>query len=127
MDDELIHKELTEQIIGAAIEAYRFWGPGLYEEIDERGLCAELTLRKVAFENQLPLPLLDKGARVADDLQLDWWVEQKVVVEAKTVKKLLPVHEAQLLTYMRLTNSRVGLLINCNVALPKNGIVRRAL
>jgi GxxExxY protein len=127
MREDLIHKELTEQIIGAAIEVHKFWGPGLYEEIYERSLCAELTLRKVAFENQLRLPLLYKGVQVGDDLRLDVWVDQKVVVEAKSVAALLPVHEAQLLTYMRLTKSRVGLLINFNVAVLKNGIKRFVL
>jgi GxxExxY protein len=127
MREDLIHKELTEQIIGAAIEVHRFWGPGLYEEIYERSLCAELRLRSVNFENQLRLPLLYKGEAVGDDLRLDVWVEKKVVVEAKAVTELLPVHEAQLLTYMRLTKSRVGLLINFNVAVLKNGIRRMVL
>jgi GxxExxY protein len=126
-EEKLIHKELTEQIIGAAIEGHRFWGPGLYEEIYDRSLCAERTLRKIAFENQLQLPLLYKGIQVGDDLRLDVWVERKVVVEIKAVAQLLPVHEAQLLTYLRLTKSRVGLLINFNVAALKNGIRRMVL
>ena len=124
---DLIYEELTERLIGAAIEVHRFWGPGLYEEIYERSLCAELTLRKVAFENQLRLPLLYKGIQVGDDLRLDFWVDRKVVVEIKSVVDLLPVHESQLLTYMRLTQSRVGLLINFNVEVLKNGIRRRVL
>jgi GxxExxY protein len=124
---DLIYEELTEQLIGAAIEVHRFWGPGLYEEIYERSLCAELTLRKVMFENQLRLPLLYKGVHVGDDLRLDLWVDRKVVVEIKSVADLLPVHESQLLTYMRLTQSRVGLLINFNVEVLKNGIRRRVL
>jgi GxxExxY protein len=127
MKESLIHKELTEQIIGAAIEVHRFWGPGLYEEIYERSLCAELALRKIAFENQLRLPLLYKGIQVGEDLRLDLWVERKVMVEIKSVADLLPVHESQLLTYMRLTKSRVGLLINFNVAVLKDGIRRRVL
>ena len=125
MDEgKLIHQALTEQILGAAIEVHRFWGPGLYEEIYERSLCAELTLCKIAFEKQLPLPLLYKGIAVGADLRLDLWVDRKVVVEIKSVTELLPVHEAQLLTYLRLTKSPVGLLINFNVAVLKNGIKR---
>lgn len=127
MNGNLIHQELTEQIIGAAIEVHRYWGPGLYEEIYERSLCAELTLRKIAFASQVRLPLVYKDITVGDDLRLDVWVEQKVVVEAKSVAELLPVHEAQLLTYLRLTKSRVGLLINFNVAVLKHGIKRMVL
>ena len=123
----MIESELTEQIVGAAIEVHRHWGPGLYEEIYERSLCRELSLRGLAFDNQLPIPLLYKGEKVGDDLRLDVWVEKKVVVEAKAVAELLPVHEAQLLTYMRLTKSRVGLLINFNVAVLKDGIRRMVL
>lgn len=127
MNDDLIHRELTEQIIGGAIEVHRYWGPGLYEEIYDRSLCAELKLRDIAFENQLAIPLVYKGTPVGDDLRLDLWVDRKVVVETKAVAELLPVHEAQLLTYMRLTRSRVGLLINFNVAVLKNGIRRLVL
>ena len=123
----LIEEELTEQIIAAAIEVHRFWGPGLNEETYERSLYHELRLRGLNFKHQLGLPLLYKGEQVADDLRLDVWVEDKIVVENKAVKELLPVHEAQLLTYMRLTRSRVGLLINYNVALLKDGIKRRVL
>ena len=123
----MIESELTEQIVGAAIEVHRHWGPGLYEEIYERSLCREWSLRGLAFDNQLPIPLLYKGEKVGDDLRLDVWVEKKVVVEAKAVAELLPVHEAQLLTYMRLTKSRVGLLINFNVAVLKDGIRRMVL
>lgn len=123
----MVEEQLTEQIIGAAIEVHRHWGPGLYEEIYERSLCHELSLRGLAFESQLPIPLLYKGEKVGDDLRLDLWVEKKVVVEAKAVVALLPVHEAQLLTYMRLTKSRVGLLVNFNVPVLKDGIRRFVL
>lgn len=123
----LIEQQLTEQIIGAAIEVHRFWGPGLNEEIYERSLYREMSLRGLSFKHQLGLPVVYKGERVADDLRLDVWVEDRVVVENKAVKELLPVHEAQLLTYMKLTKSRVGLLINYNVVLLKDGIKRMAL
>ena len=112
MQVELIEGELTEAIIGAAIEVHRFWGPGLYEEIYEKSLCHELTLQGLKYQRQVNLPLIYKGERVGDDLQLDVWVEGKVVVENKHVKDLLPVHEAQLMTYLKLTQCRVGLLFN---------------
>ncbi len=123
----MIESDLTEQIIGAAIEVHKHWGPGLYEEIYERSLCHELRLRKVAFESQVNLPLLYKGERVGDDLRLDLIVEGKVVVELKAVKALEPIHEAQLLTYMKLTGCKVGLLINFNVSVLKQGIKRMVL
>jgi GxxExxY protein len=112
---------MTEAILGAAIEVHRYWGPGLYEEVYERSLCRELQLRRIEFDNQVNMPLLYKEEPVGDALRLDLWVEKKVVVEVKAVSDLLPVHEAQVLTYMRLTNSRVGLLVNFNVKLLKDG------
>ena len=123
----MLEEALTEQIIGGAIEVHRHWGPGLYEEIYERSLCRELSLRGIAYDCELALPLVYKGERVGEDLRLDLWVDRKVVVEAKAVAELLPVHEAQLLTYMKLTKSRVGLLINFNVAVLKDGIRRLVL
>jgi len=123
----MMEADLTEQIIGAAIEVHKHWGPGLYEEIYERSLCFELRLRNVAFETQVRLPLLYKGERVGEDLRLDLVVQGKVVVELKAVKELEPLHEAQLLTYMKLTGCRVGLLINFNVPVLKQGIKRRVL
>ena len=123
----MIEEELTEQIIGGAIDVHKHWGPGLYEEIYEKSLCHELGLRGLSFENQLAMPLVYKGAEVGEALRLDILVEGKVVVELKAVKELLPVHEAQLLTYMKLTGSKVGLLINFNVEILKDGIKRRVL
>jgi len=123
----LLEAALTEQIIGAAIEVHRHWGPGLYEEIYERSLCHELDLRGVRYQCQLSLPLVYKGFTVGDDLKLDLFVEGSVVVELKAVSDFLPVHEAQLITYMRLTKCRVGLLINFNVPVLKQGIRRLVL
>jgi len=123
----LIEEQLTERIIGAAIEVHRYWGPGLYEEIYERSLCQELSSAGLSVENQVLLPLLYKGVPVGDALRLDVWIDRKVVVEVKAVSELLPVHESQLLTYLRLTNSRVGLLINFNVPVLKDGLRRFVL
>lgn len=123
----MLEEELTERIIGAAIEVHRHWGPGLYEEIYERSLCRELHLRGLAFERQVEIPLVYKDAQVGDSLRMDVWVERKVVVENKHVKELLPIHEAQLLTYLKLTRCRVGLLINYKVKVLKDGIKRIVL
>ncbi len=123
----MIEGELTEQIIGAAIDVHRYWGPGLYEEIYEKSLCHELQLRNIPFKNQVQLPLMYKEKRVGDDLRLDVIAGDKIVVEIKAVKQLEPIHESQLLTYMKLTGCKVGLLINFNVPVLKNGIKRMVL
>ena len=123
----MIEDQLTEKIIGGAIEVHKYWGPGLYEKIYERSMYRELHLRNVLFESQLELPLIYKGEEIGEDLRLDLIVDSKVVVELKAVKELEPIHEAQLLTYMKLTNCRVGLLINFNVTVLKDGIKRMVL
>jgi GxxExxY protein len=123
----MIESDLTKQIIGGAIEVHKHWGPGLYEEVYERSLCHELCLRNLAFETQVRLPLVYKGERVGDDLRLDLIVQAKVVVEIKAITELELIHEAQLLTYMKLTGCRVGLLINFNVPILKQGIKRMVL
>ena len=123
----MLNGKLTEQIIGAAIEVHKHWGPGLYEEIYEKSMCIEMRLRNMSFENQLSLPLIYKGERVGNDLRLDFVVEHNVVVELKAVNQLEAIHEAQLLTYMKLTNCRVGLLINFNVSIIKQGLKRMVL
>ena len=123
----MVEPELTERIIGAAIEVHKHWGPGLLEEVYEKSLCHELRLRNLPFETQVILPLMYKGERVGDDLRLDLVVGGKVVVELKSVNELAPIHEAQLLTYMKLTGCRVGLLINFNVPVLTRGIKRMVL
>jgi len=120
----MVEQELTEQIIGAAIEVHKHWGPGLYEEIYEKSMHHELRLRNVPCEKQVSLPLTYKGEQVGDSLRLDLLVAGKVVVELKVVKSLEPVHDAQLLAYLRLTKCRVGLLINYNVPVLTQGIKR---
>jgi len=123
----MIEEQLTKQIIGAAIRVHKYWGPGLYEKIYERSLCVELDRINISYENQLKLPLVYNGVVVGEELRLDLFVEKKVVVEVKTTDKLLPINEAQLLTYMRLTSCRVGLLINFNVDVLTKGIKRMVL
>jgi GxxExxY protein len=119
--------ELTHEIVGAAIEVHRHLGPGLLESSYRECLCWELSLRAVKFRREYRLPLVYKGVKLDCGYRIDVLVEDLVPVELKTVEALAPVHEAQLLTYLRLGGWRVGLLINFNVPVLKNGIVRRVL
>jgi GxxExxY protein len=125
---KLLHEELTEKIIGAAIEIHRALGPGLLESAYEECLCRELNLRGLAFQRQVPLPVEYKGVKLDCGYRIDLVVEEAVVLELKCVEHTLPVHEAQLLTYLKLTGKRVGIIINFNVAtLVRGGIVRKVL
>ena len=114
-------------MIAAGIEVHRYWGPGLVESIYEKSLAVELEKRAIPFRRQLKLELNYKGAVLEEDFRLDLIIGNKVVVELKAVKGLAPVFEAQLLTYMRLTECRVGLLMNFNVPALKDGIKRLVL
>ena len=120
----MVENEITKKIIGAAIEVHRILGPGLLESIYEDSMAVELKLQKIAFEQQKPVRLVYKDHRLSSDLKLDFLVEGKIVVELKAVEQLLPVHEAQLLSYLKLTGCKVGLLINFNVSILKSGIKR---
>lgn len=117
----------TEPIIGAAIEVHKQLGPGLLESTYEECLCHELHLQGIQFKRQIDLPVVYKGLKLDCGYRLDLLVEDTVVVELKAVEQLLPVHEAQLLTYLHLAHKPVGLLINFNVPLLKDGIRRRVL
>ena len=125
MDPHL--NELTYETIGAAIEVHRALGPGLLESAYQACLCRELSLRGLNFQTELPLPIHYKGVQLDCGYRIDMLVGQLVVVEIKTVGTLAPVHDAQLLTYLRLGGWKVGLLINFNVAVLKHGIHRRVL
>ena len=118
---------LTRRIIGAAIEVHRTLGPGLLESAYQQCLARELTLREVPYERERPLPLEYKGLRLNCGYRADFLVDNAVVVETKSIEVIAPVHEAQLLTYMRLGNWKVGLLINFNVLVLKRGICRKVL
>jgi GxxExxY protein len=124
MEDQ---NSLTELVIGAAIEVHRHMGPGLLESIYQRCMEEELRLRECVAEQQARIPLQYKGVSLGDDLIMDLYFPQRLVVELKAVEKLLPVHEAQLLTYLRLSKTRVGLLINFNVPMLTNGSKRMVL
>jgi len=117
-------KELTEKIIGSAIEVHRALGPGLLESSYEECLCHELRLRSVPFERQVALPVEYKGVQLDCGYRLDLLVAQSVVVELKAVEHIEPIHEAQLLTYLKIGGWTVGLLINFNVPILKHGIKR---
>jgi GxxExxY protein len=119
---------LTYAVIGAAIEVHREMGPGLLESVYQKCMELELKMRGLEFLPQALLPIQYKGIPLdADDLRMDIYMPNKLVVELKAVEKLIPVHEAQLLTYLRLTKCRIGLLINFNVPVLKDGLKRMAL
>ena len=118
---------LTGQIIGAAIEVHRHLEPGLLESAYETCLAYELEKLGLVVERQKALPLVYKDIQLDQGYRIDLLVEQKVVVELKAVRSLDPIHEAQLLTYMKLTGCKVGLLINFNVPVLKQGIKRMVL
>jgi GxxExxY protein len=119
--------ELTKVIIGAAIDVHLQLGPGLLESAYEACLCHELGLRQIIYERQKPLPVTYKGLSLECGYRVDVLVDDKVVLEIKSVEGLLPIHEAQMLTYLRLGGWKAGLLINFNVPLLKQGIRRLVL
>ena len=117
----------TSPVIGAAIEVHRHLGPGLLESAYEECLCHELRLRGLSFQRQVDLPVDYKGLKLNCGYKIDLLVQDEVILELKAVEKLLPIHQAQLLTYLKLAQKRVGLLINFNVPLLTQGIIRRVL
>lgn len=122
--DLLRINKTTESIIGAAIEVHRHLGPGLLESAYEECVCEELVLQKIPFKRQVPLPVEYKNKKLDVGYRIDLLVNDEVVVELKTVESILPIHEAQTLTYMRLGGWQVGLILNFNVVVLKNGIKR---
>jgi GxxExxY protein len=126
-DTEMELNRITEQVIGAAIEVHRALGPGLLESAYEECLCRELSLREISFERQRPLPVEYKGTKLDCGYRLDLLIMNTVVVEIKAVQAIEPIHEAQLLTYLKLGGWKLGLLINFNVPVLKDGIRRRIL
>jgi GxxExxY protein len=116
--------DLTGEVIGAAIEVHRILGPGLLESVYEECLCKEFELRGLSFERQKSLPVLYKGIEIDCGYRLDVVVNNEVILELKSCSSLEPIHEAQLLTYLRLTGIKIGLLINFNVPTLKDGIKR---
>jgi GxxExxY protein len=116
--------KITEEIIGAAIEIHRVLGPGLLESAYEECLCYELSKRRLSFTRQIELPVVYKEIKLDCGYRIDLLVESLVVLELKAVEKLMPIHEAQLLTYLKLLKSPIGLLINFNVPAVRHGVKR---
>ncbi|MFP4313271.1 MAG: GxxExxY protein [Alphaproteobacteria bacterium] len=119
--------ELTRDIIGCAITVHKYFGPGLLENIYEQCLAIELANKGFDVQKQISMPVAYKGHVLENAYRLDLWVNKKVIIEIKAAEKILPVHEAQILSYMKLAKSPLGLLINFNETLLKNGIKRYAL
>jgi GxxExxY protein len=118
---------ISSSVIGAAIEVHRILGPGLLESAYEECLCHEVSLRGIAFERQLALPVNYKGVKLDCGYRLDIVLPGKLVIEVKAVEALAPIHDAQLLTYLKLAGIRTGLLLNFNVPLLRDGIRRLVL
>jgi len=125
--EEFENNSLTDAIIGAAIAVHRELGPGLLESVYEKCLALELTKSGLQVFSQKEIPLTYKGLALESGFRADLIVENKVLIELKSVDQLLPVHTAQVLTYLKLTNLRTALLINFNVQLLKNGIKRLSI
>ena len=126
-DTEVQRDSLTEKVIGAAIAVHRALGPGFLESAYEECLCYELSDAGLVFKRQVQLPVSFKMVKLDCGYRMDIVVSASLVLEIKTVEKLLPIHQAQLLTYLRLSGLRTGLLINFNVPVLKNGIKRMRL
>ena len=120
----LVYGELTHEIIGSAIEVHKELGPGLLESAYEECLCHELSIRCLQFKRQVALPVTYKGVKLDCGYKLDLLVEEKVVLELKSVESVIPIHQAQLLTYLRLSGKKLGLLMNFNTAVMTDGITR---
>jgi GxxExxY protein len=123
----LLHEELSKHVIGAAIEVHKALGPGLLESAYEECLCRELQLRQIAFARQVPLPVQYKDVVLECGYRMDLVVADAIVVEIKCVDAIAAIHQAQLLTYLRLSGKKIGLLINFHETVLKDGIVRRVL
>ena len=127
MTTETQKDALTSQIIGAGIEVHRHLGPGLLESAYRECLCCELQLRGLVVQKERVVPLTYKGVRIDVGYRADLIVDERVLVELKALDKLAPIHTSQAVTYLRLSGLRVGLLMNFNVPLLRDGIVRLVL
>ena len=118
---------IAREIVDSAFKVHKTLGPGLLESAYEACMAHELSLRNVIFRTQVALPVVYEGVKLDAGFRIDMLVEEKVIVEMKASEKIIPLHEAQLLTYLRLSNLRLGLLINFNVLLIKDGIKRMVI
>jgi len=121
------HAELTQRVIGCAIEVHRTLGPGLLESVYETCLCRELTLAGIPHVRQKRLPVIYKGENLDCNLIVDIEVDQSLILEIKSVQSIQPIHEAQLLTYLKVSGLSVGLLLNFNEETMRQGIRRRVI
>ena len=119
------YKILTDRVIAACIEVHRELGPGLMESVYETCVIEELNKQNIRVKNQVLLPVIYKGKTLEKEFIIDLLVEEKIILELKSVEVILPIHEAQLVTYLKLANKKLGLLINFNVSLLKDGIRRK--
>jgi len=126
-DKKFLFGELSNRVLACAIEVHRQLGPGLLESAYSHCLAHELILAKIPFEKEKSLPIKYKSVLLDCGYRMDFLVDQKIIVELKSVEKILPIHEGQILSYMRLAPVSVGLLLNFNVQLLKDGIYRFAL
>jgi len=120
-------RDLTERVIGLAIDVHRHLGPGLLESAYEECLCFELAQAGIEHRRQVPLPVIYKDVRLECGYRIDIVVRQEVIIEVKAIERILPVHDAQILTYLRLSGLKVGLLLNFNSVVLKNGLRRFVL
>ena len=125
ISDEL--NELSRQVVDAVFQVHKALGPGLLESVYEACLCHELNKRGINFQRQVVLPVVYDGVEIEAGLRLDLWIENKLIVELKAVEGLHEVHQSQLMTYMKLTDTRLGLLVNFNTPVIKQGIKRIVL
>jgi GxxExxY protein len=123
-DTEGSSSSRTHAIVGAAIEVHRHLGPGLLESAYQTCLCRELLIRGIGFQQQVPLPIQYRGLDLDCGYRLDLVVDHSVIVEVKAIRKVLPIHRAQVLTHLKLTTYRLGLLINFNVEVLRSGLYR---
>jgi GxxExxY protein len=123
----MLDEELTEAIIGACIEVHKHLGPGLLESAYQQCLCHELTLRGIQFTPEVDLPVVYKGVKLDCAYRMDIVVEGRVLLEIKSIERPAPIHEAQLISYLKLSGIRVGLLINFNVKVLVDGLIRRVV
>ena len=123
-DEKDTINQITEKIIGCAIEVHKGLGPGLLESAYEECLCFELSQKEIKFERQVPLPVVYKGVKLDCGYRMDIVVEQLVIIEVKAIERLIPIHDAQLLSYLKMHNKKVGLLLNFHVPILKKGLKR---
>lgn len=124
MNDQDSTNRLTEKIIGCAIEVHKGIGPGLFESAYEECLCFELGRAGLLFQRQVPLPVVYKGVRLDCGYRLDVVVEGQIILEIKAVEKIIPIHEAQMISYLRMLDKRIGLILNFHSTVLKTGIRR---